>query len=137
VRKVSLNEFNKIAEEIHLACFGEHRPKEMNTFDFALIVLNEKEPIAYSTIIEHDRETVYMQHGGAFPNVEKTPSVAKAYHLMIAWVRENYKFALTQVLNLNVPMLKLAMSTGFIITGVNLWEDGIWLQLTNDFMGGK
>lgn len=133
IERISLEEFNLIGEDIHMGTFGVERPKEMNTFDYALIVRNETSLLAYATIIEHDKESVYMQHGGAFTEAKGTAAVARAYYMMINWLKERYRNAFTQVLNLNVPMLKLAMSAGFIITGVNVYADGMWLQLLNDF----
>lgn len=133
VEKVSLEEFNLIGEDIHRGTFGVERPKHMNTFDFALIVRNETTLLAYATLIEHDAESVYMQHGGAFTEAKGTAAVARAYYMMIKWLKERYRNAFTQILNLNIPMLKLALSAGFIPTGMILHADGIWIQLLNDF----
>ena len=115
-------------------CFKEHRPTEMNTFDFALFAENDDgTPSAYATCIEMDKESVYMQHGGAFPGSEKSLKAVGAYHRFLAYLREHYKRASTRVENINTPMLKLAMSAGFLINGLDCYGTQIFLHLENDF----
>jgi hypothetical protein len=123
-----------MAEKAHAVCFNENRPKEMNTFDFALLATDKDDnAIAYATCIEIDSESVYMQHGGAFPNAKKSMKAVNAYHRFIAFLREKFKRASTRIQNINIPMLKLAFSAGFIVNGCDCHGDEIYLHLINNF----
>jgi hypothetical protein len=133
LEKVTLEQWNLIAEDAHRYCFGDYRPKEMNTFDFALVVRNESQICAYSTCLEVDKESIYMQHGGAFPNIEKVVYTLRAYELMLGALRAKYKMATTRILNKNIPMLKLAFRGGFIVNGIDMNEGNVFLNLVNKF----
>lgn len=127
-----------IAEDAHLICFKEVRPWYVNTFNYALMVEDEGGvPLAYCTCLELDAASVYMQHGGAFPSAEKSHKTVRAYHMMVNYLRENYERSATIIKNVNIAMIKLAYSAGFIIHGVDYMEDGIYLHLINDFLKGK
>jgi RimJ/RimL family protein N-acetyltransferase len=124
VEKLSLDEFNKVAEAAHLTFFGEDRPKEFNRFDYALVChTEEKGLITYSTILEHDAESAYMQHGGAFPNVINGPFTVRGYNKMVDFLKERYPVITTRIFNDNIPMIKLALSVGFKIHGVEYYVE--------------
>lgn len=119
-----------MSREAHKLCFNEDRPIELNTCDYALLVVNERNhPIAYSTVIEIDKNSAYMQHGGSFPEFAGTIKVARAYHLMIAFIKENYKRITTRIQNTNMAMLKLAMSAGLLVNGIDFISGDIFLNL--------
>jgi hypothetical protein len=129
-------DFKQIVEDAHLICFKELRPRQFNTFNYAILIENEQgTPMAYATIIELDKDTCYMQHGGAFPGSEKGPGAVRAYHMIMNYLRESYARSSTIIKNTNIAMIKLAYSAGFIIHGVDYMEDGIYLHLMNDFRG--
>lgn len=131
LKKLSLDEWNIVGKEAHKLCFGEERPLEMNTFDFALMVVTEENfPLAYSTNILLDNRTVYMQHGGAFPFYHGNPKILRGYHMMIAFLKENYSRISTRICNKNIRMLKLAMSAGLIINGMDCIGNDIFLNLS-------
>lgn len=138
LKVLSLEQFKTLVEDAHLICFKEIRPRNFNTFNYAILVDNDQGvPMAYATCIELDKGTVYMQHGGAFPGSEKGPGAVRAYHMIMNYLRESYARASTIIKNTNIAMIKLAYSAGFIIHGVDYMEDGIYLHLLNDFSGGK
>ncbi len=133
VERVEKADWNKLAEDAHLICFQEKRPAHLNTFDFAIVPLDEKTIYGYATIIEMDAETAYMQHGGSMPNIKGTVSTKRCYHEMIDWLKARYKRISTRIENKNVAMLKLAMSEGLIIHGCDCYADGIFLHLSYGF----
>lgn len=115
---VPRDEFSKIDSLVHKACFGEDRPSDFNRYDYALICRNIDKDIltAYATILEHDSETAYMQHGGALS--DDRMATVKSYLMMIKWLKEKYEVITTRILNTNTAMLKMAMQAGFLIHGV-------------------
>lgn len=133
LRRVTLDEFKSIAEEAHMVCFNQLRPREKNTFDFALVVEDEDgTPLSYATCINFDTESVYMQHGGAFPSAAKSAKTVRSYHTMINHLRESYSRASTVINAQNISMIKLAWSAGFQIHGADVMTDGVWLHLLNE-----
>lgn len=116
VERVWPEQFNLVAKDIHFGTFGEERDPDKNRIDFALLCVNEHDKItAYSTLVELDDESVYMQHGGS---VEGTKfETVKSYLQMIADLKSKYKHISTRVFNYNIPMIKLALQAGFIIVG--------------------
>lgn len=136
LKKLSLDEWNTMSREAHFACFHESRETVVNTCDYALLVTDDKDRlICYATVIEMDKFTSYMQHGGAFPEFSGTTFVARGYHLMIAFLKENYNRISTRIKNINTPMIKLALSADLIINGIDYstgelflnfsWEKGV------------
>lgn len=133
VERITLEQWNEIAEDAHLTCFNEIRKKEMNTFDFAIVTRNEKELCTYATCIEMDKDSVYMQHGGAFPNVARGVYTVKGYLMTLSLLKETYRRASTRIQNINIPMLKLALAAGFLVNGVDNFDGEIFLHLRNEF----
>ena len=134
VTKFSLTEWGEMKPEIlHSLCFNELREHKANTFDFALLVTDEDIPQCYATCIEMDNESIYMQHGGALPSAKENLRAVRGYHLIINWIKEKYKRASTRIENKNIAMLKLAFSAGFLVNGIDLFGDEIFLHLKNDF----
>lgn len=134
--RYSLEEWNKIAFNAHLTCFSEFRDPSFNRYDYVLCTFkedSEKTIATYASIIELDKDTAYMQHGGAFPSVEGTALVVRSYKKIIDHLRARYKRASTKISNYNLKMLKMALSEGFIIIGVDCHVDGTYLHLINEF----
>lgn len=124
-------EWQELGETAHELCFHEKRDYSLNTFDFALLVVDEDEkPVAYATILLMDSKTAYMQHGGAFPDATGTTKVARAYHLIMAYVKDTYMRITTRIRNVNVPMLKLALSAELIVNGIDIMEGETYLNLS-------
>lgn len=136
LHRVSLDEWNKLSESAHLAVFKERRPPWMNTFDYALFVEEASVPMTYATCIEFDSESVYMQHGGAFPPAEKSIKAYRGYQLIMEYLRKCYLRASTRIQNTNLKMLHMAMKEGFLINGVDLLENEVFVHLTNKLKEG-
>lgn len=132
VKEFSLEEWGKIAEAAHLLCFNEIRPKEWNTFDYAIAIEHEGKLTSYATIIEADKFSCYMQHGGAFPNIEGTSLVKRHYDAMIKHLASRYEQISTRIENTNVAMLKLALSAGLLIIGNEAIFGKVYLHLHRD-----
>lgn len=137
LEKVSLEEWNKLSDSAHWTCFEEGRDPSLNTFDFALVVFTDDKICAYATILETDKETAYMQHGGSFPETRGTANTRRAYHMIMNFLRENYKFSTTQIGSFNRSMLKLALSENFLITGMHQYNKDIYLHLYQEFNKGE
>jgi len=130
LRKLSLEEWNEMSKDAHLLCFSEERNPEMNRCNFALLITDEKDvPVAYSTIVELDSLSAYMQHGGAFPEFQGTTKVARAYHLMLAYLKEHYLKITTRIKNTNIAMLKLALSADLLVSGIDYVTGDLFLNL--------
>lgn len=127
--KVSKDEWNKLAENAHLAVFKERRDPSMNTFDYALVVATPTDIYGYATIIEMDAKSAYMQHGGSLPTIRSTAHAKGIYHNMIEWLKERYEHLSTRIENKNLAMLKLAMSEGLLVNGCDCYPDGVFLHL--------
>lgn len=127
---VNPEEFSKLGEKIHEVCFKENRPSDFNRFDYSIVCHNDKHGLtAYSTILELDAETAYMQHGGTFPDTPKLLTV-KSYMMMVEFLKKKYPVLVTRIFNDNVAMIKLALTAGFKIHGVEYYNE------TPNFKGG-
>lgn len=130
LHQVLPQQFAQLAPAVHAAVFKE-RPRQTyeNRYNYALVVALDDQMIAYSTIIEMDDETAYMQHGGALPESKGTIKAKRAYTLMIEWLKSKYKRISTRIQNTNVPMIKFALSEGLIIDGCFCYERDVFLSL--------
>lgn len=131
VKYFSKDEWKKISKEVHSYAFNTRLENDDETISFALMAIKENEPQAYCTLIEMDKYTCYMQHGGALPAAKGTINVAKGYARMVYWLQQKYPKLHTTIKNDNNSMLRLAMSAGFKIIGVEAHDDGTFLSLIN------
>lgn len=138
IRKLTPSQWaTHFAAASHLIAFGETRSPELDRIDYALIMTDDKNEIcAYMTCIEMDAESVYWQFGGAMPNYKNTLYSVRGYELFVKWARENYKRISTRIENTNLPMLRLAMKMGFLVTGTTTFKNKIYLELLNEFSKG-
>lgn len=121
LEKLYPKDWSKMAEAAHLAAFLEKRPADMDRTDYALLVHNHEEPYCYATIIEVDKLSAYMQHGGAFGAAAKGPYAVRGYRMIMDRLKSDYQTVTTKVLNKNKPMLKMALSIeDFDISGCEL-----------------
>jgi hypothetical protein len=136
LHKVSPEHFQMLAGKVHEVTFHEFRPVEINRYNFVLVVAEKDKMIAYSTIIEMDKETAYMQHGGALPESQGSPKSRRAYKMMIEFLKNNYLRISTRVKNTNVPMIKFALSEELLIDGCVLYGREVYLSLGWGFSVG-
>lgn len=122
-----------LSKSAHEYSFNEAREPDMDRIDYAIVVKADQELACYATIIELDKESAYMQHGGSFPAVEKNVGTVRGYVMMINYLKEHYKNVSTKIWNKNKAMLKLSMAAGFEVIGVGVHKDGcIFLQMDLD-----
>ena len=129
LQKYSAVEWQLVSEDVHMTVFGELRSQEMNRIDFALVVWHEI-PLGYVTCREFDCETIYMGYGGCLKR--NTLQNVRGYQMVLNEL-SFYKRAVTLVENTNIAMLRLAMSQGFLITGIRNHKNTILLELTLEF----
>jgi hypothetical protein len=113
--------------------FGEKRSGVLNRHHFAVGGYVNEDLGGWITCLEMDSETCYIQYGGSLPNFSKSIHVVAGYCKMINLLREKYERAWTRIENTNIPMLKMAMALGFLITGTYNFNNKIYLELTNNF----
>ena len=134
VEKIHKQEWDVISQDAHMTCFGEHRPASLESYSFVVGAFCKEELAGYFTCIEMDKETLYIQHGGVFPNFKETVYVLPGYAEMLKFVKDlGYKQAWTRIENKNTPMLKLALKLGFEINGSWCWDNKLYLELVTKF----
>ena len=141
IERISSENWAKVAEDAHITCFKEYRPKWINAIDYAVLVHDDEKPCAYATIIEMESVIAHMQHGGAFPGTQGTVNSFKAYNMIIGHLAEFYDGLTTNIENTNTPMLKFALNVGFVPVGIDchtmgLYE-GTYLHLYRDNKRGE
>ena len=137
VERLSPEQWDLFSKNAHKFSFNLDRPENMNRISFALLVHDDRAPCCYMTIIELDKKSVYLQHGGSFPGAVEgglNQAPAKGYYMIIDYLSENYEFASTKVLNTNQKMLKLHFSAGFIVTGTDTRDGETFLILSKNMV---
>ena len=122
-------EWSRFSEKSHVVVFGEARSSHLDKIDYTLLVWPDKEVGGFMTIKEMDSETCYIQHGGVYPNYEKSVHVLKGYKAMLGYLKDMYKIIWKRIENTNTPMIKMALSQGFIINGCSLVKNKLYLEL--------
>jgi hypothetical protein len=131
VKSFSRDEWKKVSKGIHLYAFDEHLEDDQETISLALMAIKDETPQAYCTLIDLDKYTCYMQHGGALPGADKF-TTTKSYVKLVEWVKNKYPRITTKIRNDNIAMIKLALGVGFVIIGVEFYDDGVFLSLVNN-----
>lgn len=121
---VSKEDWRKMSQAAHKYSFGNTRSADMDRIDYALVIKKDDELCCYATIIEIDKESAYMQHGGNFRPAEGSVITLRGYLMMLNYLKENYKHVSTRIFNKNKAMLKLAWAGGFTIVGCEVNKVG-------------
>lgn len=119
--------FSKMAHEIS---FQELWDPEMERIDYAMLLVNEKEPVAFATLKEFKKDQVYIQYGGAFPSSKGTIVSYKAFARMVDDLLKKYNKITTLVENNNWGMLKYYWSARFKVTGIRFFKEHTFLEFT-------
>lgn len=125
VQKYDALQWSLVSEDIHLLVFNELRPDSMARIDFSLVVWDEI-PLGYITCREFDSETIYISYGGG---LGKSFKILAGYKMLLESLKSTYKRATTLVENTNISMIKMAMSQGFLVTGIKNIKNQIYLEL--------
>lgn len=75
--------------------------------------------VGFMSAYIHDLDSVCIQYAG-FNDGFKGYIAVKLFREVIAYVHKDYKCIQCSIRNTNVPALKVAMNTGFIITGMRI-----------------
>jgi len=130
VQKLSSEEWKKYSTQAHVICFNQERDPSMDRIDFCLLNIKDRMPMNYCTVRELDSESVYWQHGGAFPNSKGTVHAYQSYLRNAKWCFSNgYKRITTYIQNTNLSMLKIALKVGFLVIGTRTFKGDIMLEL--------
>jgi len=125
LEKISKQDWSIMSQAAHAYSFGLERSNDMDRVSYALVTRkSDDELCCYSTIIEIDKDSAYMQHGGNFEAAKGTTMTLRGYLLMVNYLRETYKNVSTRVYNKNISMLKLSMAVGFVIVGCEVNKNG-------------
>lgn len=135
IETITKEDWSKFSAQAHLISFGENSHPHEDRIDYAILVIDGEKPAGFATIKEMDCSTAYMQHGGAFPEHEKTVHVVKQYRSMLKFLSTKYKYVTTRILNTNSAMLRLAMSSGFVINGTYFHSPKLYVELKYDCRG--
>jgi len=126
LEQVSPDQWSQLAEDAHLICYNEIRPKWMNTIDYALVVYDEEKIKMYATIIEMEKGVAHMQHGGAMPETKGTAVSFRAYKSIIMHLAEKYEATVCNIENTNRNMLMIALKMDFIPVGIDCHMEGYY-----------
>lgn len=122
-----------VSEEIHFYVFEEHRSRDLNRIDFALVAWSDDIPVGYLTCRETDSESVYISHGGVLPDSRLTEDSKAAFSGILDFLKKNYKRANMLVENTNVKMLKKALNEKFIPVGITNYCGSTFVDLRSEF----
>lgn len=129
IKRIDKDTWRKhFSEYAHRICFDEVKDSSKERIDFALMGFKDGEPAGYATCLELDSETIYMQFGGAFPNIKNSIYSMKIYQMFINQLKSKYNFIGTLIENKNFAMLKFAQKAGLLITGVRYFNNNILLE---------
>lgn len=113
--------------------FYDRRDPRLERPDFTLIVEDLNGICGFVTCIEIDSETLYWQFGGALHEIKKSLKVKAAYVALIKKSKDlGFKRIQTKIENTNVSMLKLALKFGFIVVGVFISRNKVYLELNKE-----
>lgn len=123
------DEWAKVSEDTHLAVFGTKKPASFDRISYALgVCKDDGTPVLYVTVRENDHESVYWQFGGALGPAKGSIVAYRATCEAIRYQLERAKRISFLVENDNLPMLHLAMKTGFRIVGVRYFKNRVLLE---------
>lgn len=114
----------KFLEDLHLSVFGESLPGEYFRFDLCLIAKNDNEDIvSYALVREINSETVELAWGGTSKEMRGIASKI-AMDMFTEACLKYYPFVMFQTWNKNIPMIRLGLLNGYLITGLRTANNG-------------
>ncbi len=128
LERLTPDEWSTMSQSAHKIVYGKDRAPDLDRIDYAILIRNDSEPCGFATIDEVEKRSAYMQDGGAFPSAEKTVFAVKGYVMIVNYLKEKYDYITTHISNKNLRMLKLALSAGFVVMGVEVHKGQILLN---------
>jgi RimJ/RimL family protein N-acetyltransferase len=124
------SQWQSMSEDAHLSLFGEKRPSDMDRVDYVLLGVDDETntPLAYITVRELDKESVYWQFGGTLPPTRQTVHSFRHYQEAVRWTLDRYQRITTLIENDNAVYLKMAAKVGFKIIGVRTFKGKVLLE---------
>jgi hypothetical protein len=123
---------NNFSDMAHEVCFGTSERSRIDAIDFAVLGFVGQDLGGYITCKIMDSESLYIQHGGAFPTFLKSVYVVPGYLMWIDMCMKDYKRISTKVKADNVAMIKLAFKAGFCIVGTTIFKNELYVELTKE-----
>lgn len=109
-------------------------------FDMAFVVLDDRteSPVIFFTIKQMNEHSIYIEHGGSFPDFRGSVYVKSAFKLGLNNLKEaGAKSVTLSTKTDNVAMQKLALSVGFIPFGLHGNDKGLFLDYGLEFKEGE
>jgi RimJ/RimL family protein N-acetyltransferase len=129
IEKVSPAEWYEMAGAAHLVMFAEDRPPDVDRIQFALIQGDGRNPHSYLTARELESDSCYIQFGGVFPKFRGQQHGNDYMKRYMDWFWEHgYVRINCLVENTNLPMIKVLLSTGFLVIGCRFFEGIVLLE---------
>jgi hypothetical protein len=128
VVKIPAIDWRELSKQAHFVTFGEYR-EGIDRVDYALLCMWDGATGGYVTVKEMDKDTAYIQHGGVFPDFQKSIYAFGGFVKLLKVLKSDYKRVWTRVVNTNIPMIKLALSQGFVITGCTFVCNKLYLEM--------
>lgn len=137
VKHVTKEDWKPMAVAAHGAVFSEEWDADMERIDKALITVDQETDmlLQYATLREIDSESVYISYGGSFPSAKGSPRSLESFVAILEDLKKSYKRVVFLTENINFPMLKLALKTNFVITGMRQAKGRTMLEHVLEFGG--
>jgi hypothetical protein len=129
------DQWSEVSEKIHRGVFQVEKPKSFDRISFALVAYEYLVPLGYLTCQEMSEKTLYIQFGGAFPKLKHSPRVWMLFETALQPLTQKYEKIFFLVENTNRPMLKLALKSGFLISGVRFHQGKVLVEHALEFEG--
>lgn len=128
IHKLLYSEIKSVYPELFDKIFKEDT-KQIPSYVY--IGFLEEKYVGIISAYLHNIDTIYLQHAGFDEDIGKNykPILFKE---VVAFVHKDYKNIICRIENTNIPALKIALNTGFIIIGMR--GDGM---IENDIFKGK
>jgi hypothetical protein len=130
VNKLTAQEWKEtLAKQAHEIVFREDWDADLERIDFALVTEDENgSMVQYATLKEMDRDSAYIQYGGAFPSFRNSKKSYDSFSSILDWLLERYINVGFLTENTNLPMLKFGIKKGFVIVGIRNFKGHIMLE---------
>jgi hypothetical protein len=121
----------KFLEDLHKSVFDEAIPSDYFRYDSCLVAQNDSGEIAtYALIREISSETIELAWGGTSKDSRGVTS-KMALDLFTQECLNYYDNVTFQTCNKNLPMLRLALSLGYIVVGCRVAGNGELFLILN------
>ena len=105
---------------MHESIFDERLPSEYFRYDSCLVAQNDNDDIvSYALIREHTSEMIELAWGGTSKDKRGVNSKI-AMQLFTDECLKHYPAVMFQTWNKNIPMIRLGLLNGYIVTGTRL-----------------